>query len=75
MFGGQNLLELPENQLSFRQLLGLEAHTPFECVGGVPEARLAFELCCRKVYPILRFRSICSPRACVGLRWRRTSAK
>ncbi len=28
---------MPENQLAFRQLLGLEKHTPFECVGGVPE--------------------------------------
>jgi hypothetical protein len=28
----------------FRALLGLAAHTPFECVGSVPEARLAFAL-------------------------------
>ncbi|WP_428267115.1 hypothetical protein [Haliangium sp.] len=42
---GQNLFDLPENQLAFRQMLGLEAHTPFECLGQVEEARLAFELC------------------------------
>lgn len=43
-----NLFDAPENRLSYRQLLGLEEHTPFECVGGVEEARLAFELCRRK---------------------------
>lgn len=43
-----NLLDLPENQLSFRQMLGLEAHTPFECIGQIDEVRLAFELCRRK---------------------------
>ncbi len=43
-----NLFDAPENQLSYRQLLGLEEHTPFECVGGVNEARLAFELCRHK---------------------------
>lgn len=45
---GENLFEPPENQLFFRQLLGLEAHTPFECVGRVEESRLAFELCRRR---------------------------
>lgn len=45
---GENLLDLPENQLAFRQMLGLEAHTPFECIGQIPEARLAFELIKRK---------------------------
>jgi hypothetical protein len=43
-----NLLDVPENQLSFRQMLGLEAHTPFECIGQIDEVRLAFELCRRK---------------------------
>ena len=42
----ENLLDLPENQLAFRQMIGLEA--PFECIGQIPEARLAFELCRRK---------------------------
>ncbi len=45
---GQNLLDLDENQLTFRQMLGLEDHTPFECIGTVSEARLAFALCHRK---------------------------
>lgn len=43
-----NLFDLPENQLWFRQLLGLEKHTPFECIGQTNESRLAFELCRRK---------------------------
>ncbi|HKP51772.1 MAG TPA: hypothetical protein VJ183_03875 [Chloroflexia bacterium] len=43
-----NLLDIADNQLSFRQMLGLEAHTPFECIGQVGEVRLAFELCRRK---------------------------
>lgn len=43
-----NLLDAPENQLAFRQMLGLELHTPFECIGQIDEARLAFELCRRK---------------------------
>lgn len=43
-----NLFDLEVNQLWFRQLLGLEAHTPFECVGGVTESRLMFEVCRRK---------------------------
>lgn len=44
----ENLLDLGENQLAFRQMIGLEAHTPFECIGQIPEARLAFELIARK---------------------------
>ena len=46
--GHGNLLDTPENQLWFRQMLGLESHTPFECIGQIDEARLAFELCRRK---------------------------
>lgn len=44
MFGA-NLFDVEANQLFFRQMLGLEDHTPFECIGEVTEARLAFELC------------------------------
>jgi hypothetical protein len=43
-----NLFDLPENQIWFRQMLGLEKHTPFECIGQINESRLAFELCRRK---------------------------
>lgn len=43
-----NLFETPENQLWFRQMLGLADHTPFECIGQVDETRLAFEICRRK---------------------------
>jgi len=45
---GRNLFEVPENERSYRQMLGLEEHTPFECIGQIPEAQLAFELCRRK---------------------------
>lgn len=45
---GENLFDVPENQLWFRQMLGLESHTPFECIGEISESRLAFELCYRK---------------------------
>jgi hypothetical protein len=45
---GRNLFDDPANRTAFRQMLGLEAHTPFECVGEVAEARLAFELCHRR---------------------------
>ena len=43
-----NLFDEPANQLAFRQMLGLEKHTPFECIGQIDEAKLAFELCRRK---------------------------
>lgn len=44
----KNLFDIEENQIWFSQLLGLESHTPFECVGQPEEARIAFELCRRK---------------------------
>lgn len=39
-----NLLDTAENQQHFREMLGLAEHTPFECVGQVHEARLAFAI-------------------------------
>jgi hypothetical protein len=38
---GDDLGERPENERWFRELFGLAEHTPFECVGGVAESRLA----------------------------------
>jgi len=38
---GDDLGERAENERWFRELLGLAEHTPFECVGGVAESRLA----------------------------------
>jgi hypothetical protein len=32
-----NLFNLEENRESFRQMLGLAKHTPFECIGQIPE--------------------------------------
>ncbi|MEM1413907.1 MAG: hypothetical protein AAGH15_03360 [Myxococcota bacterium] len=43
-----NLLDAEANQLAYRQMLGLEEHTPFECIGQIDEVKLAFELCRRK---------------------------
>lgn len=42
---GENLFDLPENQETFRQLIGLEDQLPFECIGQEGESRLAFEMC------------------------------
>ncbi len=47
-FGDENLLDVEEDQLWFDQMLGLADHTPFECIGQVEEARLAFELLRRR---------------------------
>ncbi len=45
---GENLFDLPENRLAFRQMVGLGAHTPFECIGQIEESRLAMRLCAAK---------------------------
>jgi hypothetical protein len=47
-FGDHNLLDDPANQVWFEQMLGLADHTPFECIGQIDEARLAFELLRRR---------------------------
>jgi hypothetical protein len=41
---GADLGERAENERWFREMLGLAEHTPFECVGSAPEARLALAL-------------------------------
>lgn len=43
-FSGVNLLDVEENQRSYRQMLGLDQHTPFECIGQPDEVRLAFAM-------------------------------
>ena len=48
MFDNENLFDAEENQLYFNQMLGLGDQKPFECIGEIREARLAFELCRRK---------------------------
>ena len=48
MFGHENLLDVEENLLFYRQMLELENMKPFECIGDFDEAKLAFELCYRK---------------------------
>jgi UDP-N-acetyl-alpha-D-muramoyl-L-alanyl-L-glutamate epimerase len=44
MFGDANLLDFPENQIHYRQMLGLSTHTPFECIGQIEESQLAFAM-------------------------------
>jgi hypothetical protein len=50
---GDNLGERPENERWLRELFGLAEHTPFECVGSAPEARLALALLPRPLGPRL----------------------
>jgi hypothetical protein len=40
-----DLIELPENQKYFQDMVGLGKHTPFECIGQIEESRLALILC------------------------------
>jgi hypothetical protein len=47
-FGDRDLLDDPDNLVWFEQMLGLAEHTPFECIGQIDEARLAFELLRRR---------------------------
>ena len=48
MFQGANLLDFPENEMHFVQMLGLGSNKPFECIGEIDEAKFGFELCRRK---------------------------
>ena len=48
MFAGDDLFDAAENDIHFTQMMGLGSRKPFECVGEIDEARLAFELCHRK---------------------------
>lgn len=52
-FAGVDVGEHPDNTRWFRELFGLAAHTPFECVGSAPEARLALALLPRPLGPQL----------------------
>jgi hypothetical protein len=40
-----DLIEMPENQGYFQDMVGLGEHTPFECVGQMEESRLGLILC------------------------------
>ena len=44
-FGEENVLDLEENQVFFYQMLGLGKQKPFEAIGQIEEAQLAFALC------------------------------
>lgn len=43
--GKENLFDRPDLQLYYRQLMGLEPHNAFECVGEIEENKLALEKC------------------------------
>jgi len=43
-FGPENLFDIPENILYFRQLAGLEDQLPFECIGEAKEAALFLKM-------------------------------
>jgi len=48
MLDGVNMIDMEENQLYFKQMLGLGTQKPFECVGEIEETQLTFELCYQK---------------------------
>ncbi|MCA9685097.1 MAG: hypothetical protein KC457_23135, partial [Myxococcales bacterium] len=41
----EDLLEVPDNYGFFHDMIGLGAHTPFECIGQIEESRVALALC------------------------------
>ncbi|MBP0030642.1 hypothetical protein [Roseofilum sp. Guam] len=45
---GVNLFDDPDLLMIFRQMIGLEEHTPFECIGEIDESRLAMKQCLAK---------------------------
>ncbi|HBR00456.1 MULTISPECIES: hypothetical protein [unclassified Roseofilum] len=45
---GVNLFDDPDLLPIFRQMIGLEEHTPFECIGEIDESRLAMKQCLKK---------------------------
>ena len=44
----QSVVDDPQNHIWFRQMCGLDEHTPFECIGERDEARLMFALLRKK---------------------------
>jgi len=48
IFQNRNLFDFEENQQWYAQLLGLDKHNSFECVGQISESQLAFEICSKK---------------------------
>ena len=48
MFQSENLFDAVENEVFFSQMIGLGIKKPFDCIGEIDEAKLAFELCRRK---------------------------
>ncbi len=44
LFGGQNLFTKPDLEHTYRELLGIQGHKPFECVGEIKECRQAVQM-------------------------------
>lgn len=44
LFGGRNLFESPKLETTYRELLGIQGHKPFDCVGEVRECRQAVQM-------------------------------
>ncbi|MEM8637280.1 MAG: hypothetical protein AAGG51_00480 [Cyanobacteria bacterium P01_G01_bin.54] len=45
---GSNLFDDPDLLPTFREMIGLAEHTPFECIGEIDESRLAMKTCLEK---------------------------
>lgn len=52
---GENLLEKPELEQAYRELLGLTGHKPFECVGEIEECRQAVRMVTDNYPEVKRF--------------------
>ncbi len=45
---GKNLLDDETQLIGYKELLGLQGHKPFECVGEIEESRIAFQILSRR---------------------------
>ncbi len=55
LFHGKNLLETPELESTYDQLLGIKGDKPLECVGEVKESRTAMQLAQAKYMDLLKY--------------------
>jgi UDP-N-acetyl-alpha-D-muramoyl-L-alanyl-L-glutamate epimerase len=55
LFHGKNLLETPELEPTYEQLLGIKGDKPLECVGEVKESRTAMQLAQTQYLDLLKY--------------------
>lgn len=55
LFHGKNLLETPELESTYEQLLGIKGDKPLECVGEVKESRTAMQLAQTQYLELLKY--------------------